>query len=152
MVGQWFTDATVTGEDIYNKAIVDASGPDSARIVSKRGSAAVSAPSTYSEAGGGVGSTETGPTQTLIQAVTPPPGNELLSGLPYLISLIGGTVNSGGTTVWRIRIGGNATNNSALPPDDYVEFDFSVASGGATPFPTPSHGLGAGEDLHQVHP
>jgi hypothetical protein len=39
-VGDWsgsdFTDATVSGEPIYSRAIVDASGPDGARLVSKR--------------------------------------------------------------------------------------------------------------------
>jgi hypothetical protein len=39
-VGEWsgaqFTDASVSGEPIYSRAIVDGSGPDSARLVSKR--------------------------------------------------------------------------------------------------------------------
>jgi hypothetical protein len=39
-VGDWsgaqFTDATVSGEEIYSRAIVDATGPDGARLVSKR--------------------------------------------------------------------------------------------------------------------
>lgn len=138
-VGEWsgseFSDATVTGEPIYNKAIVDGTGADGSRVVSARGNGIVLPPTTLWSLQGQTNNTVAAPAQLAIFSQLTAgklPGGVIRAGVPYLITLVGGSAirNPDPGTTLRIRVGGNATDSGALPPDDYVEF---IDSAGGSP-------------------
>jgi hypothetical protein len=154
-VGEWsgaqFADATVSGEPIYNLAVIDATGPDSGRIRVFRGS--------------GIATGElqqiTGFTLPLTNASPSAPGNinttserdgstsstfpNFKQGVPYTIIITSATTGasgntSGAPTTWRVRLGdfgyGTGTSNPArASAARFVQFDFIINAGGtAGPF------------------
>ena len=120
-VGEWsgseFSDATVSGEPIYNKAIVDATGPDGARLVAQRG--VIVAHEIAKQV-----ATNNNPWTAPVQMGLFARGVSLVAGLPYRVDLGDWSQTGGSTAQIRCRLGGNATNNPALPPDDYIEWSF----------------------------